>query len=73
MDNQHRKIDGYRELGPDEIDAMNQLKKKEADMLEFFESLNKEPNNTRSMALAKTNLQQAFMWAIRSIARPNGE
>ena len=29
-----------------------------------------ELTDKRSVALAKTNLQQGFMWAIRSIAQP---
>lgn len=44
MDNQHRKIAGYRELSPLEIDLMNRIKAKGAEMLalqvELVEYLN---------------------------------
>lgn len=33
MENQHRKIAGYRELGPEEIDLMNRIKAKGAELL----------------------------------------
>lgn len=33
MENQHRKIQGYRELGQEEIDLMNRIKAKGAEML----------------------------------------
>ncbi len=33
MDNQHRKIKGYRELTQQEIDLMNQIKSKGAELL----------------------------------------
>jgi hypothetical protein len=33
MENQHRKIAGYRELSPEEIDLMNRIKAKGAEIL----------------------------------------
>ena len=35
MDNQHRKISGYRELRQEEIDLMNRIKAKGAELLEL--------------------------------------
>lgn len=35
MDNQHRKISGYRELSQQEIDLMNRIKAKGTEMLEL--------------------------------------
>ena len=35
MDNQHRKIKGYRELSQAEIDLMNRIKAKGAELLEL--------------------------------------
>ena len=35
MENQHRKITGYRELSQEEIDLMNRIKAKGAEMLEL--------------------------------------
>lgn len=37
MDNQHRKIAGYRELSQEEIDLMNRIKAKGAELLELQE------------------------------------
>ena len=35
MGNQHRKITGYRELSQEEIDLMNRIKEKGAELLEL--------------------------------------
>ena len=35
MENQHRKIKGYRELSQEEVDLMNHIKAKGAEMLEL--------------------------------------
>ena len=35
MENQHRKINGYRELSQEEIDLMNRIKEKGAELLEL--------------------------------------
>ena len=35
MENQHRKITGYRELSQEEIDLMNRIKEKGAELLEL--------------------------------------
>lgn len=75
MDNQHKLIKGYRDLTKEEIDIINTLKRREAEMLEDLGDLERSvPDiNKRSLALARTKLQESFMWAIRSVARPNGE
>ena len=41
MDNPHRKISGYRELSQQEIDLMNRIKAKGAELLELQEELSK--------------------------------
>ena len=71
MENQHRKITGYRELSEKEIDLMNEGKALAASCGEFIEKLEGlDDSDKRCVALGKTNLQQGFMWAIRSIAKP---
>lgn len=35
MDNQHRKISGYRELSQEEVDLMNRIKAKGAELLQL--------------------------------------
>ena len=71
MENQHQKIKGYRDLNQHEIDLMNEgkeLAEKCRIYLEKIDSL--DVTDKRCSALGKTNLQQGFMWAIRSIAKP---
>ena len=40
MENQHRKITGYRELSQEEIDLMNRIKAKGVELLELQYELN---------------------------------
>lgn len=71
LDNQHKKISGYRDLTQSEIDGMNSIKALEADAGELFKQIGQiEGVDPRLLALAKTNLQQGFMWFVRSIAKP---
>jgi hypothetical protein len=71
MDNQHKKITGYRDLTQSEIDGMNSIKSLEADVGNLFKQIGEiEGVDPRLLSLAKTNLQQGFMWFVRSIAKP---
>ena len=71
MDNQHKKITGYRDLSQAEIDAMNEGKALAAQVGEWIAKCQSNPDfDQRAVALGKTNLQQGFMWAIRGIAQP---
>lgn len=71
MDNQHKKIKGYRDLTQAEIDLMNEGKELSAKVGEFIEKLqNAEGLDQRWIATGKTDLQKGFMSAIRGIAQP---
>ena len=71
MDNQHRKINGYRELNQAEIDGMNQAKEIGAAMGALIERLEgQEDIDQRWLAIAKTDLQKGVMSLVRSIAKP---
>lgn len=73
MDNQHRKITGYRELTQGEIDLMNEGKALAEQCDAFITKLIHTPEvDQRCIAIGKTNLQQGFMWAIRGVAKPGG-
>lgn len=73
MENQHRKIAGYRELSQQEIDAMNALKAKGAEIGAQLDALAELPGiDKRALAIAKTELQTGVMWAVRAIAQPQG-
>jgi len=67
-------IKGYRVLSDQEKETINYLKVLEQELLNYLDAAKAEPGtNQRSLALGVTNIQQGFMWAIRAIARPNGE
>lgn len=71
MENQHKKITGYRDLSQEEIDLMNEGKELAKQCGAFIEKLEAQADtDKRNVALGKTNLQQGFMWAIRAIAKP---
>ena len=71
MNNQHKLIKGYRDLSQAEIDGMNSIKALEVDTGELFKQISLiEGVDQRSLALAKTQLQQGFMWFVRAIAKP---
>lgn len=71
MKDQHTKIKGYRDLSQVEIDLMNEGKELAEQCRIFIEKLEDNPaTDKRNVELGKTNLQQGFMWAIRSVARP---
>jgi hypothetical protein len=71
MDNQHKKITGYRDLSQEEIDLMNEGKELAEQCRTFIEKLQAQPDtDKRSVALGQTNLQQGFMWAVRAVAKP---
>lgn len=70
MDNQHKKIQGYRDLTQPEIDAMNAIKALEAAAAELVKQLRVMPDvDQRAIALAVTNLQQSCMWLTKGVAR----
>ena len=72
MENQHRKITGYRELSQDEINAMNKSKELASQVGDFIGELEKNGYvDKRWLAIAKTDLQKAFMSLTRSIAKPS--
>lgn len=76
MDNQHKKISGYRDLTQGEVDLMNAIKEKEAElgvMLSLAEAVVAETGDQeagRWVSLARTHLEIGMMFAIKSVARP---
>jgi len=71
VDNQHRKITGYRELSEDEIALMNEGKQLAEQVGAYIAKLEAVQGlDQRSVAIGKTNLQTGFMWAIRGVAQP---
>jgi len=71
VEKQHRKIAGYRELNEIEIATMNKIKAKAEEVGALLEEMKNMPDlNQRCVAIAKTEMQTAFMWAVRAVAQP---
>ncbi len=71
MENQHRKITGYRELSETEINLMNEIKALEAQWNGVIDRLRAtEGLDQRQIAIAATDGESAFMRAVRSVAQP---
>lgn len=72
MDNQHELITGYRSLSQEELDLMNEVKKKANEVGELCVKVAKTQGiDPRWAAEGKTDLQKGFMSLVRSIAQPD--
>lgn len=87
MENQHRKIKGYRELSQAEIDLMNEIKTKGQELEDLINKCrgvdvlvgktgDREHDEildeaSRWRSVAKTHLQQGLMALTRSVAKPS--
>lgn len=73
MENQHRQIQGYRELTQAEIDQMNRIKMLGGGLGELVEELLATPGvDQRWVRIGQTHLQQGLMALTRAVARPDG-
>lgn len=73
MENQHRKIAGYRELSADEIALMNEVKQQGEQLAALIEKLSKTDVtmiDKRWLAIGTTDLQKGIMALVRCIAQP---
>lgn len=85
MENQHRKIKGYRELNEEEVALMNEIKEhgeKTKALLNkvcHMRALDMEASKLtqdqmieapRCLEKARTHLQEGQMWFVRSVALP---
>lgn len=71
MENQHRKIAGYRDLSQTEIDLMNEAKALERKFNSLIDKLRSTAGlDQRNVALAQTHGEDAFMRAVRAVAQP---
>lgn len=77
VDNQHKKIKGYRDLSEQEIALMNEGKELAEKCGEFLDKLKQAHTgetpldlDQRWLSVGQTHLQQGFMAVIRSIAQP---
>jgi hypothetical protein len=71
MDNQHRQIKGYRELSQTEIDLMNEIKGKGAELGELVAKLRAtEGLDQRWVSIGATDFQAGLMALTRGVAQP---
>lgn len=71
MENQHRQIKGYRELSQDEVEAMNEIKTKGAELGELVAKLRAtEGIDQRWVSIGATDLQTGLMALTRAVAQP---
>ena len=71
MENQHRKIAGYRELDQSEIDAMNEVKAKGVELGELVAKLRANTAiDQRWVSIGATDLQTGLMALTRAIDKP---
>lgn len=71
VENQHRRISGYRDLTEREVALMNTIKRVAREAAELWLTVRDEPDvDARALNLARTQLQDGFMWFVRAVARP---
>ena len=71
MENQHRQIKGYHELTQVEIDLMNEIKTKGAELGELVNKLRTtEGLDQRWVSIGATDFQTGLMALTRSVAQP---
>ena len=71
MENQHRKIKGYRELNDAEIGMMNEIKQKGIELGELVEHVRSaKDTDQRWASIGATDLQTGLMALTRAVAKP---
>ena len=72
MENQHRKIKGYRELSEAEIEAMNLVKDSGIELGTLVEKMRASIEaDQRWVSIGATDLQKGLMALTRAIAKPD--
>ncbi len=72
MENQHRLIKGYKELSQEQINLMNTIKSKGAELLILIKQLEQDKEtDKRWVSIGKTDLQTGFMALTRSVTKPD--
>lgn len=86
MENQHRKISGYRELSQEEIDLMNRIKAKGQELLDLQAELQTyidglfidsddmqrfdDAEPHKWVRIGKNDIQTGIMALVRAVAQP---
>ena len=73
MENQHKKIAGYRDLTQGEIDLMNEIKSQGAKLGDLVDKLRQQHGlDQRWISIGATDLQTGLMALVRAVAKPKG-
>jgi hypothetical protein len=71
MENQHRKIEGYRELNEEEIALMNMIKSTGKSIQVIISQLQDTKDiDQRWVSIGQTELQKGLMALTRAVAKP---
>jgi hypothetical protein len=72
VDNQHKKITGYRDLTEFEIRMMNLVKTADREVAELWLQVRDDVTGVerRWLAVARAHFQEGFSALVRAIARP---
>lgn len=71
MENQHKKIKGYRDLSQEEIDLMNEIKANGVELGELVAKLRATDGlDQRWVSIGATDLQTGLMALTRGVAQP---
>ena len=77
VDNQHRKITGFSELSEEQIETINAIKANETKTKAMLDDLLSERDppmdSARWLSLARHHLEIGFMFAVKAVARPEGQ
>lgn len=74
MDNQHKRIKGYRDLTEDEIALMNEIKEAESRLGVLWRKVNESPGvDKRWVAVARTHFEEGSSALVRSVAQPESQ
>lgn len=66
-------VKGYRTLTTGDIEVMNRLKDVSRHFLNLLETSKETGADPRWVAMAKTQMQQACMFACRAVAQPDDD
>lgn len=63
-------VAGYQPQSDDKVQIVNQAKELEERVLRHLDGLKETPADQRMVAIARTGIQEAFMWANRAVFQP---
>ena len=65
-------VAGYQPQADDKVQIVNRAKEIEERVLRHLDALAADPaNDQRMVAIARTGIQEAFMWANRAVFQPS--